>query len=297
MSYDLYFRPRDSRDFSADNFKSYFLSRPHYKVENNQAIYGNNSTGAYFIFDYNTNVDQKSKDVTQASQVIMNLNFLRPHFFVNEAEPEISSIVKTFDFLVFDPQLDGNKSDVYTKEDFIRGWVRGNILGIQGMLKSQPHNKVYSLPSADIEGYWRWNYGRDQLQKEEGDNIFVPHISFHSVDGRVRSLIVWTDAIPTIFPAVDDVLIYRHTLAPSKFLSKKKPDYTIMAYEKVLSILGDLTKKTTVLPFVTFIPNKEQQERVRKYVLSLPGSSYRPTVVKSDMILDQESLSSIATTR
>ncbi len=52
MSYDLYFKSRKPESKpDAKAFAAYFKQRKNYEVTDKQAIYENEITGVYFIFD------------------------------------------------------------------------------------------------------------------------------------------------------------------------------------------------------------------------------------------------------
>ena len=81
MSYDLYFEAGAGKKLDAKSFGAYFRARRHYQVENGQAVYQNEDTGVYFIFDE-----------PQEGVVAFNLNFLRPHVFALEAAGELEKL-------------------------------------------------------------------------------------------------------------------------------------------------------------------------------------------------------------
>ena len=47
------------------------------------------------------------------------MNFFRPSFFALEAEPELTLVVKEFDFTVLDPQTDGMGKGEYEPSRFL----------------------------------------------------------------------------------------------------------------------------------------------------------------------------------
>ena len=291
MSYDLYFRKKEQESLSRDEFKEYFEPRRNYKVEDKQAIYENEDTGVYFSFHYTKagSTDKESEFQTKGGSASFNLNFLRPHIFALEAEPEVASFVETFGFLVDDPQINGNASAIYTSEDFIRGWNAGNKFAYESIGKSNPEIRNVSLPAVDIERYWRWNYNLNSLRKEKGEGIFVPRIMFHFANGQVKSFITWSDAIPTVFPVVDTIIIFRDELAPQKSFSiKKEADLSILNYNDVLPIWGDIPTIDAPLPYKVFQPANEKDNKAREWIASLKGSSEKPDMVSVDHILDKE---------
>src|SRR3954451_15768766 len=93
MSYDLFFEAGAGRKLEKKTFAAHFKSRPNYQVENGQAVYQNEDTGVYFIFD-------EPDDGVMA----FNLNLYRPHVFGLEAAVELEAFSKAFAAAVTDPQ-------------------------------------------------------------------------------------------------------------------------------------------------------------------------------------------------
>src|SRR5579872_2020750 len=120
MSYDLYFRSRSAAAASPD-FPAWFRAREHYQVNQAHAVYFNRRTGVYFEFCYNEEFDEADGG-TQSEKPLLpvsfNLNFVRPHTFALEAEPEVAQFVKHFDLTVLDPQIDGMGEGDYSSEGF-----------------------------------------------------------------------------------------------------------------------------------------------------------------------------------
>jgi len=121
MSYDLFFEAGAGKKLDKKTFAAHFKSRPNYQVENGQAIYQNEDTGVYFIFDE-----------PQEGVVPFNLNLFRPHVFGLEAAIELEAFVKTFAASVTDPQ--GAMDEKFSSNDFIRGWNEANEFGYGAMI-------------------------------------------------------------------------------------------------------------------------------------------------------------------
>src|SRR4051812_9742286 len=153
MSYDLYFQKKNQKSLSRQEFANYFSSRPHYKIENRQAIYENDDTGVYFIFEHNEAESlEKTEDPSAYSPAILILNFLRPHIFALEAEPEVAAFVRQFGFTIADPQDDGNPGSTYDREAFLRGWNAGNKFAFNAIGQSSPELKKLYIPGPTLSG-------------------------------------------------------------------------------------------------------------------------------------------------
>lgn len=281
MSYDLGFRKKNKEQLTTKEFEDYFLSRPNYEVANGQAIYGNEDTGVYFIFE-NYEPGQVVEPVDSDGDdffTSLTLNFVRPHIFALECEPEVRAFVEHFDFQIQDTQNEGNKTEVYDTEAFFRGYNFGNKFSYKSILNQSLGAQSFTLPAEVLERHWRWNFHRNELQESLDEDIFVPKISYQKLNGELKSYVVWTDAIPAMFPEVDAVVVYRMSLAPST-LFRKKQDYLIKDFSEILPFLGDKTPEGfRKLAFA---------EKVQKWVKSLPTSKQELDIVTVDKVLDRE---------
>ena len=297
MSYDLFFKYQGSKQLTLEEFERYFESRLNYKVNDKQAFYENEDTGVYFSFDYEQPIiDKENTEIFSGSARIgLYINTYRPHVFALEAEPEVAEFVKKFDLLINDPQLDGNKSDKYNSVDFIRGWNSANKFSYKvTMAVDESDTTLFYLPAADIERCWAWNYNRNKLQEKIGEDFFVPMIIFLLIDGAVKSCITWSDAIPTVFPVVDKVTIFKYELARSKLFSlKKKGDFVLLNYSEITHLLSGIPTSDKKLRYNGFNPSNEQYNDVIKWIHSLKPMQANQLRISIDQILDRELLESI----
>lgn len=285
MSYDLFFQRQNGAGLTRGEFSDYFGARPHYKVEaNGQALYENEDTGVYFIMEHNeVEGIVKTEDLSEYSPANLSLNYLRPHIFTLEAEPEIAAFVKAFDLSITDLQNSGNPSNVYDKEAFVRGWNHGNKFAFDSLSKTNPEIRTTMLPGADIEKHWRWNFGRTALQAKLGTGIFVPKITYHMQAGEVRSLIVWSEAIPTAFPEVDTIIVFRQFASRSSLSKEKRNDLIIVDFSEIAPLLGNSIEYANG-NYQTLRSENEACE----WVAALPESDAMPVLVSVDRVLDQD---------
>jgi hypothetical protein len=283
MSYDLYFNRTDP--LTPKEIDGFFKDRKHYTLSTGQAVYENADTGVYFLFDL------KSSDEESESQGIasFNLNYFRPHFFGLEAAPEVDAVVRHFGFSISDPQNEGMGDGPFTPEGFVNGWNAGNAFGYRAILKSENAPKVvYSRPRSELESTWRWNLERERIQSTLGDDVFVPRISWVMLGGAVASAVVWPDAIPTLIPAVDLLIIPRDELAPRGFFSKaSKKDTCYIPYEQAVNCLAPPTPNKYSLP--AHIPTgKTATPDARSFVKRLTPNLQKPQFIAADSVLNAE---------
>ena len=241
MSYDLFFTPRnENANLTAASFAGFFKQRKNYEVTESQAIYQNEDTDVVFIFDL---------DAEEGEGVLsLNLNYWRPHVFGLEADAELSVLVRELDLGVDDPQ--GVMEDgVYSSEGFLRGWNDGNALAYRSFVNDKEMDSYFTAPTAKIDSAWRWNFTRGALQEQLGEDIFVPKIMWADKQGVAETMIVWGDAICTLIPRVDNVLIMREELAPKK-LFRKQPDASLTPWNEIEPLLAEFpVEQGSSLPY------------------------------------------------
>ena len=192
----------------------------------------------YFSFEYAFSPDdleaddedwEPPQDGFESAEIAFNLNYMRPHVFGLEAEPEVRRLVEHFGLAVDDPQIHGVARGPYSTARFLRGWNAGNLSAYRILLDHLREHGDDAGPRADdalsaatLETHWRWNYGRRALQQELGDDVFVPRVFYAQSDSGTKAFSVWTDAIPIALPMVDLLFLLRRDLRPAS--STAKPD-------------------------------------------------------------------------
>ncbi len=294
MSYDLYLKPR-SGTLSADDFKKYFSSRPHYQVDIPSTLYQNEATGVYFVVDYRDismeGLESKEEQVDAESDedgsfpIAVNINLFRPSYFIREIEPEITNLVRAFDMQAFDPQIAGESNWEYSREAFVNAWNSSNEFGYSAFLRDGDKSKIHSLASARLHNTWQWNFQKDALQARLGESVFVPSIFFLNIDGGVVTTAVWPDAIPIAAPPVDYYLVMRKDLAPRGWFSAKE-DQTLLDVKNVAALFERHRRQTEreylVLNYL------EPPKELREFVRSLPAVKSKFEGISPDQVLDRE---------
>jgi hypothetical protein len=257
MSYDLTFRvPAGAPVPTATELEAYFRGRPWYQVQGRQAVYGNEDTGVYFSFDL---VEPSEDEEQGAAGLSFNVNYMRPSIFGLEAERELSALVARFSLEVHDPQIGGMGRGAYSPAGFLSGWNTGNefaCVSIVAQVKKDAGSEgsLFNtvLPSAELERCWRWNVARGDLQRELGDDVFVPRISFLRRDGGIRSFVVWGDAMPVALPDVDVLMLVRQQLAPRRLFLFKPQDVAIARFSELAPLLALGTAVAAPVPHRVF---------------------------------------------
>jgi hypothetical protein len=290
MSYDLYFclRSPDVR-FRPEDFVAYFQARAHYEVNGSQAMYSNDDTGVYFIFDYmeEDELADAADNVGNAQfPVMFNLNYFRPHPFGLEAQPEVAALVEQFDLTVSDPQASGMGDGEYSSEGFLRGWNAGNAFGCRAILSQDPKRQLPNLPFERLEAVWRWNLQRESRQNDVGQNVFVPRVSFFEMHGEISTGVVWTDGIPILLPTVDLMLVPRQRLAPRRWF-RRKDDVVVLTWQQLESIAQRFRKSAGPLDSYEVFYD-ETPDDIVQVICEKPHFAALPNNVPFDQVLDRE---------
>lgn len=282
MSYDLYLKPR-SGILDPQRIIDYFSARPNYKVDPPQAWYQNEDTGVYFVFELQ---NEQEDDGEEPYPIALNINYFRPSYFIEEAEPEITAFVRAFDMIVLDPQNHGMGEGEYSSDLLKSGWNSGNDFSYSG-IQREPQNRQNpaSLPKAVLFKAWSWNLNRQKFQSELGESKFVPRILFILLDGEVRTAAVWPDGIPIAIPDVDYLIVPRKDLAPRK-LFRRVGDRTIVALKDALTILRKHATASALGAFI--LDYKTPTVEISEYVESLPLDKREIKGLAADQVLDRE---------
>ena len=281
MSYDLFFtEPK----ITLQQFEDYFADRDNYKVEKTQAWYANEDTGVYFSFDYE---DEPDEDPEAPSFIVsFNLNYYRPHVFALEAEPEIQAFVNQFGFKIHDPQAEGMGDGPYSTEGFIRGWNQGNEFGYSSIMTQAVPDAIHTRPKEELEAIWTWNFARKNIQNTFGENVFVPKIMYMKINDKIQSFAIWPDAIPTLIPQVDVLVIPRQELAPRR-LFRKKGDMCIVPSDIALPILKSFKSDEYPMP-AYLLSYASPPTDVSAFVKSLKPYVKKIEGVAMDQVLNRE---------
>jgi hypothetical protein len=288
MSFDLsFYRTGEKPPLTQEEFLTHFQGRPHYQVSGTRAHYENEDTGVSFTFDYGGASNREGEEDEGTSEVAprsawFNMNYCRPHTFALEAEPEVTAFVQALSLRIDDPQTNGMGRGEYTPEGFLRSWNSGNKFGTGAILAlKQGADPVPVLPSTLIEGCWRWNYERHDFGDQRERVAFAPQILFLRHNGRVCTLVVWSDEVVTALPVVDLVVLNRRP-------SRKKTDLTLIEWAELKPVLTHFDRETD--PMDHLMPRFEE---VPNEVLKFCRSTGTPIQGKLDwipvdQILDQE---------
>ncbi|MCB9743846.1 MAG: hypothetical protein H6741_17500 [Alphaproteobacteria bacterium] len=228
MSYDLFFTPPKLAPSKAEIIGWLNRSR-HVQVSENQAWYENRDTGVYFGFDF----------AGGKALPAFNINYFRPHTFGLEAAPFLAAFVEAFGLGIQDPQSGGMGEGAFSQEGFLRGWNHGNDFAHRAMIAGGHVNAPQrSLPQDTLTRVWRWNLAKEAHQDWSGSiemrACWVPTVFlFADLDdpARVRTGLVWGEAMSITLPAVDLIVAVERSGAPPVVIEVSEIQDLLEGYE------------------------------------------------------------------
>jgi hypothetical protein len=229
MSYDLFLEARSGKKIDRKAFAAYFKGRRHYKLTAQQALYENEDTGVYFIFD-----------APEAGTVTFNLNYFRPHVFGLEAALELEAFAKALDATAMD---ESGEEWAFERVKFLNSWNYGNRFAYRSMLMDPEgqDEPAYTWPSKRIREVWAWNYSRPANENRVEGNVFVPGVFPMVVGGEVWSVAIWPPGWPILLPEVDAVRV------PLAQEGKRSEEMTLVGWDEVLPAVKPYQVKGTGL--------------------------------------------------
>ena len=155
------------------------------------------------------------------------------------------------------------------------------------MAKSEePPEVIHSRPTDELQSIWQWNYTKKETQSVFGEEVFVPRIMFMQIDGSILSVVVWTDAIPTLLPRVDALVIFRQDLAPRR-LFKRQDDTCVVPFDSALPVLESFKSNDYNMPAFALC-YATAPRNVTAFVKNLKPHTGQMEGVAIDQILNQE---------
>ena len=295
MSYDLFFARRDGGSLDAAAFAAHFAGRRGYGLRGDEAHYVDEDTGVYCTFRRESpravavDPDETADEDPFEPVASFELNYFRPPFFGLEAADEVAAFVAAFDLVVDDPQVGGMGRGELDREGFLAGWNLGNRMA--HALIPREHGagaRFAAYPEAGLLAAWRWNRDRRRRQEAVGNGVFVPRISWVDVDGEPRTGAVWPDALPTVLPEVDLVIVGRQELAPRRFLLRR-PDIVPVPWRQLAPLLAAYPAGAEPLPHRELLADPPPAELVA-FVRDLPSHRGRVQALPAHQVLSAELL-------
>jgi hypothetical protein len=266
MSYDLILEAGKGKRLDKKLFSAHFKSRRWYQVGGGQAVYQNEDTGVYFIFDEPAD-----------SAVAFNLNYYRPHSFGLEAAMELEAFAEAFNAIATD---ESGEPAPFNREAFLQAWNDGNRFGYRAMVKEQD-KPPHTWPSKRIREVWEWNYARPSEEEQETATVFVPGIFAIDVDGQTFSVAIWPPQCPILMPTVDSVLV------PLAQTGKQSEELAMVPWDQILPIVKPYQEKAPGLARYR-LEFEEWPSEIEKFLSTKRRAAGQLNGIGMDEVLDRE---------
>src|SRR5262245_17479245 len=302
MSYDLFLFPRLAEPpLAREAFLAAFAGGEPYAVEGDEVRYHNDDTGVSFRFTYHPGDPRAgAEDFRSRPYSHFNMGFCRPHYFALEAGNVVTATVDSFSLIAHDPQ-GYMPTGAFDEDKLIEGWGEANR-GFIRLRRELGTGHALSLPGRLNEEYWLWNYfvaeNTEDLQRDEGIEVFVPRIRFCREAGRARAFALFPNLIPTDVPKVDYVLVLRNEL-PGPLAARGRDTPAWVRWEELIAAATGFELRGgppgedyphLVLADKRYTSPQTAPARLAEWVIGLPDWPGRPDVISPEQILDAELL-------
>ncbi len=82
--------------------------------------------------------------------------------------------------------------DLNTASAFLKAWELGNREAC-GTYRGDSATDPPTMVRSRLLSVWRWNYERSELQRNEGEAVFVPRVWFVRVGSTVATAVIWPE--------------------------------------------------------------------------------------------------------
>lgn len=182
----------------------YFRNRPNYTLEGNRIAYDNDETGCFFVIDVSP-PGTTDDDGQPSYSIAFDLNYNRPKPFIREAVAEIAAFNKAFPGQFLNEEND--ELEDFETGRYLASWTRVNDSFIRSR-GAEPGQSEAFAPSAMVEQAWAWNAARKAQMAALGNGIFIAKtLWMRTGTSAAVPLIIWSDMVPTLFPAFVERLV------------------------------------------------------------------------------------------
>lgn len=304
MSFDLFFCRKGKSAPTDAELASFCREVPGFQTSDNKSwVYENEATGVYFMLDRESANPEDDDDDENSSvfppgmtdaRLVVNINYFRPSFFGDEAMQIVARLCEALDLYIIDPQSGNAKEQSHaerpTSAELAERWQLSNAQATQTLLKTNNTDVMhwsrtrsrqwhsYQLARSDIDA---------QLEKK-GCDIFTPNLKLvceKDSPTQLKTLVIWTDSIPFVFPPCDLVGILRKR---KRLFGAPVDERGIVRAEIVRSDLSHLLKPLqTSIGTLDHLPEAaapKARSIVAKYDLTTPFESIEG--VAADSFID-----------
>ena len=272
MSYDLFY---DTGDTPLQTISEYFDNHPLYvkNADEGMYVYENEETGVYFYF-YLSEENGKA-------DLSFNLNYNRPCIFAEEAALELREFHSAFRFPINDPQMNGHDdSTEFSEELFKRGWNSGNKFAFEAVKNHSEEalNQFLTMDKQKLIDGWHWNLIRNGIYDQIDKDLYISKMFFLIWQGRAVTCGFWPDAIPSLIPYADYVMI------PRREMNGGEEDMCIIPFEDMQKAMADYIIESD--KYIAF-KDEEAPRNVQLYVQSLSPAEDQPEILPMERVVEE----------
>lgn len=227
MSYDLIVRGFDA--VPVEQLRQMSGGEPWWEIDGDAGgvLLTNTNTGVY------VNIAPADR---RARELYYSVNFNRPRFFAREALLTLRELARRHGWNVYDPQREAALSLAPEEIDaMLASWQHAND-AVAWETDGRP-----SLPRAEAERVWQWNYDRPKLEARlaaSDRGLHVPKIFFVHEDGAPEALTMtfWPGGVYGMALPECSYLVYREEAGDAGWVVDRA------------ALLGEAAYYVTMLP-------------------------------------------------
>jgi hypothetical protein len=257
MSYDLYFFQNADNPLDREAISRYLSDNLTAKsAKFDQWLLENERTGVHYLLGFeevgagNSDDDDEEGLPVFAGNVftglVMHVNFGRPDFFGLEAFQFVDQLMNDLRLLVYDPQVKGDDDRLIrpTQEELFENWSGTNSWATDSFRKDSPDAFTY-VPAEKSNKLWRYNFQVEELQRQLGEDIFVPSAFFlkRKTDGSVVTAATWVAGIAQLIPPVEFFAVVRER---KKLFRAAVDEKGLISRETMMATFGEYLREVHV---------------------------------------------------
>lgn len=220
MSFDLYLYLKKEEDFDVKKIQDFLQNElaMHFEQEEKCWKYKQPYTGVNFNLFQDEAVqflENKAYEGFKFSGFSLRIYSVRANFFGKECLQVLKAIYEQFSFYILNAQDEEAFPKTFDEEELFSTWKKQNEQATKTLfqLSQDAHMQAPDFVKEQQSNYF-WNYSFNRKIIEEnlnGRDIFIPSLMFvkRKSDAKIKTLVVWTDSTPLVFPKVDYFIIQK----------------------------------------------------------------------------------------
>ncbi len=169
----------------------------------------------------------------EAAPITFTLPFPCPSFFGPETIAVAERIARAAGFDMSAGEHAAAPSDV------LAAWDRANHEAAEQCCAPDTCTPVTVWTQEASDHWWRYGLGREQLETElSAEGVHVPRLQAAKHGRRVKSLCIWDEGTPAVFPRTDIVLIRRERERKGLFFTRRVKEEGLVSGDRIWDILA-----------------------------------------------------------